>query len=90
MLGGEQDALQITLREISHVLERLNHQGSRLDDVDEKLGAAFDEYTVRVSAAVDSLFGHVRDMKSALEPALDTLSSIVEQAENFYPQSKAK
>ena len=88
VLGGQDAALQATLKEIQIVLERLKGQGDKLDGIDEKLGQAFDVYTDRVATAVDGLFGHVRDMKNELEPALDTLRAIIEQAEKFSPESR--
>lgn len=90
LIGGERDAMRATLEEIRQVLERLKGEGAKLDTIDEKLGQAFDMYRDRVSAAVDGLFGHVRQMQDVLAPALDTLRSIVEQAEQFAPESRAK
>ena len=63
-------------------------QGDRLDDMDEKLGSAFDTYSEQVSSAVHGLFEHVREMQDKLNPALDTMREIVEQAEQFAPQSR--
>ncbi|MEA5159814.1 hypothetical protein U5903_03410 [Cereibacter johrii] len=63
-------------------------QGERLDDIDGKLGQAFDTYAAQVARAVDMLFGHVREMQDHLNPALDTMKEIVEQAEQFAPQQR--
>ena len=87
-LGGSSKAINASLVNLSAMLDRLKGQGERLDDIDGKLGKAFDEYTSRVATAVESLFGHVRKMNEELAPALDTLRSIVEQAEQFQPESR--
>lgn len=88
ILGGQQRAIETSLKGLAEMLDRMNGQGDRLDDIDEKLGKAFDEYTNRVGTAVESLFGHVRKMQDELSPALDTLRAIVEQAEQFRPESR--
>lgn len=61
-------------------------QGDRLDDMDEKLGRAFEEYQKQVETAVGSLFDHVRKMLDILNPAIDTMRDVVDQAERFAPQ----
>jgi ABC-type transporter Mla subunit MlaD len=86
-LGGHAKAIEASLAGLSEMLERMKGQGDRIDDIDEKLGAAFETYASRVATAVDSLFGHVRKMQDELSPALDTMRTIVEQAEQFRPES---
>lgn len=88
-LGGQNRLIEASLESLTQALERMRGQGDRLDDMDEKLGSAFDAYTTQVEAAVEGLFGHVRDMQDKLNPALDTMREIVEQAEQFVPQSRA-
>jgi hypothetical protein len=88
ILGGQERAIENSLKGLSEMLDRMKGQGDRLDDIDEKLGKAFDDYTMRVATAVESLFGHVRKMQDELGPALDTLRAIVEQAEQFRPESR--
>lgn len=56
--------------------------------MDSKLGNAFEIYTDQVARAIDGMFGHVREMQDRLNPALDTMREIVEQAEQFAPQSR--
>ena len=87
-LGGQQRAVQATLAGLNEALERMQGQGERLDDLDTKLGHAFEEYRSRVGEAVDGLFGHVREMQQELDPALGTMREIVEQAESFVPESR--
>lgn len=87
-LGGERRAIEATLTGLSSAIDRMKGQGDQLDDIDEKLGAAFEQYTKQVEAAVNGLFGHVKSMQDQLNPALDTMREIVEQAEQFAPQSR--
>ncbi len=89
-LGGESKAVQASLKAVEQMLDKLKGQGERLDDIDEKLGKAFEEYRTRVEAAVGTLFGHVRDMQKELAPAIDTLKSVVDQAQDFMPESKRR
>jgi ABC-type transporter Mla subunit MlaD len=87
-LGAQRHAVEAILASLANALERMRGQGDRLDDMDEKLGQAFDAYTAQVASAVETLFGHVREMQRTLSPALDTMREIVDQAEQFAPQSK--
>ncbi|MCY4057118.1 MAG: hypothetical protein OXG44_03865 [Gammaproteobacteria bacterium] len=71
-------------------MEGTRGQGDRLDDIDQKLGRAFENYRSQVATAVDALHGHVREMQEKLTPALDTMREIVEQAERFVPEQRAR
>ena len=86
-LGGQRRAIEETLSLLGQSLERMRGQGERLDLMDEKLGAAFNEYQQQVEGAVGKLRGHVTEMQGHLNPALDKMREIVEQAEAFTPQS---
>lgn len=90
ILGGEQKAIAATLEQLTQALERMRGQGDRLDQMDEKLGAAFERFSKEVETGVDSLHGHVRELQDKLNPALDTLREVVEQAEKFSPQSRGQ
>lgn len=90
MLGGEVRAVEASLAGLAAMVDRLRGQGDRLDDLDEKLGKAFETYAARVQAAVGVLFEHVKTMQNTLDPALSTLQSIVEQAEAFAPESRRR
>jgi ABC-type transporter Mla subunit MlaD len=87
VLGGHKNALESTLSGALAMLERLKGQGARFDEIDEKLGVAFDAYTNRVDTAVRVLFDHVKTMQEELAPALATLRTVVDRAEQFIPQS---
>jgi predicted nucleic acid-binding Zn-ribbon protein len=90
ILGSEAKAIEASLSGIEVMLEKLRGQGDRLDDIDEKLGKAFEAYRTQVASAVEGMFGHVKEMQAQLSPALDTLHSIVEQAEQFAPESRRR
>jgi len=88
ILRSESKSIENALAGVSSMLERLKGQGDRLDEMDMKLGQAFELYTENVEKAVQGMFGHVRDLQDRLNPALDTMREIVEQAEQFAPQSR--
>ncbi|MHA6692772.1 MotA/TolQ/ExbB proton channel family protein [Devosia sp. A449] len=88
ILGTEARAIEAGLEGVAAMLERLKGQGDRLDDMDSKLGQAFEIYTTQVASAVDSMRGHVSELQGRLSPALDTLQAVVDQAEQFAPQSR--
>lgn len=88
ILRSESKSIESALAGVSSMLERLKGQGDRLDEMDGKLGQAFELYTENVEKAVQGMFGHVRDLQDRLNPALDTMREIVEQAEQFAPQSR--
>lgn len=89
ILQAEAKSIESALGGVSVMLERLKGQGDRLDEMDGKLGQAFDLYRDNVDKAVQGMFGHVRDLQERLNPALDTMREIVEQAEQFAPQSRS-
>lgn len=90
ILGAEAKAIESSLEGVAAMLEKLRGQGDRLDDIDEKLGKAFETYTNHVAQAVEGMFGHVRELQNQLSPALDTLQAVVEQAEQFAPESRRR
>ena len=87
VLASKATAVDATLDGVSVMLDRLRGQGDRIDDIDVKLGKAFDAYTRQVAGAVDGMRHHVQELQEKLAPALDTLQIIVDQAEQFAPQS---
>jgi ABC-type transporter Mla subunit MlaD len=90
VMSAEARAMESTMANISGMLEQMKGQGERLDDIDGKLGRAFDIYNQQVAAAVDTMFGHVRDLQNKLGPALDTMREIVDQAQQFAPESRVQ
>jgi methyl-accepting chemotaxis protein len=87
-LGGEQKLLEATLAKLGEALTQIERQREQIDDMDEKLGSAFEEFTKHVRTAVDTLFGHVRTMNGELAPAIDKMHEIVDRAEKFLPESR--
>lgn len=83
ILSSEARAIEAGLEGVTAMLERLKGQGDRLDDMDSKLGRAFEVYTTQVASAVDSMRGHVSELQGRLNPALDVMQAIVDQAEQF-------
>jgi len=87
LIGGQQKSIQATLAMLEQSINQMKGQGDRLDEMDEKLGAAFEQFTSQVSNAVGGLFDHVRQVQERLTPALETMREIVEQAEQFAPEA---
>lgn len=87
VLGSEQKAIENALGGIGVALDKLREQGARIDDIDGKLGRAFEIYTQQVSGAVDGMRQHVQELQQTMQPAIDTLKSVVESAEEFMPKS---
>jgi len=90
VLGSEQQAIENALEGIQIALERLRDQGNRIDDIDGKLGRAFEIYTQQVSGAVDGMRQHVQQLQEKLQPGIDTLKTVVETAEEFIPKSRTR
>ena len=90
VLGSEQQAIENALEGIQVALQRLREQGNRIDDIDGKLGRAFEIYTQQVSGAVDGMRQHVQELQEKLQPGIDTLKSVVETAEEFIPKSRTR
>jgi len=90
ILAGEQTAIQATLKLLESCIERMRGQGDRLDEMDDKLGNAFEGYRTEVQRAMDSLEDHVRKIQEQFTPALSTLHTLVEQIEEFAPSSRRK
>lgn len=88
ILNGKQRAIEAALEGVKQVVERMNGQGARLDDLDKKLGDAFDKYNKHVNTALEMMLDHTRKMQEELTPALDVMREVVEQAERFVPQTR--
>lgn len=89
ILGHKSKSIEATLALVEQMLARLRGQGDRLDDMDEKLGRAFEAYNTQVEAAVSSMRDHVTGLQRELQPALETLREVVDRAEEFIPQSRS-
>lgn len=87
-IGTEREGVMASLKAAEAMLSQLRTQGDRLDQLDEKLGKAFETFRLRVEAALDTTVTHVQRVQDILDPGLATLRSVVEQAEAFVPQSR--
>lgn len=87
-LSAEQKLIESSLSKLGEVLQRLESQGDRIDEMDEKLGAAFTQFATHVRTSLDTFAEHVRKMNGELTPALDTMRQIVDQAERFIPEQR--
>lgn len=94
-LGGQQTLLQesiasmgTVLHDMVTMLERMNEQQIRMDDMDEKLGNAFNEFKEQVNVAIVKLIDHVRTMNDELGPAIDKLHDVVDRAETFLRETE--
>ena len=86
VLGKNREGIERALDGIGGLVDGLRGQGDRLDDIDGKLGAAFEEYNQSVGQSLQQIANHVRDMQNVLAPSLETLREVVDQAERFAPQ----
>lgn len=89
ILGDQQTGISAAMEGLAAALREMRGQGDRLDTMDQKLGAAFEQYRTQVEATMNGTAEQVRGIVEILNPALDTMKSVVEQAEHFAPQSSA-
>lgn len=89
ILAGKQRAIEAALEGVKEVIDRMKGQGEKLDELDSKLGDAFEKYAKHVSSALEMMVDHAREMQAQLSPAIDQMREVVEQAERFIPQSRA-
>lgn len=85
-LGTEREGIQRNLEATRSVISQLSQEADNLDKIDEMLGRALKEYGAQLEAALGTAQDHVGQMRDALAPGLDTLKSVVEQAETFIPR----
>lgn len=88
ILNTEQNAVQASLAGVNTLVERMKGQGEKLDDIDNKLGVAFEEYAKHIGSALELMLNHTRQMQEELTPAVDVLREVVDQAEQFIPESR--
>jgi ABC-type transporter Mla subunit MlaD len=89
ILVGKQRAIEAALEGVKEVIDHMKGQGDKLDELDSKLGEAFEKYAKHVSSALEMMVDHAREMQAQLSPAIDQMREVVEQAERFIPQSRA-
>ncbi|MCA0045327.1 hypothetical protein [Celeribacter litoreus] len=84
-LGTEREGIRRNLEATRAAISQLSTEADKLDQIDEMLGKALKEYNAQLEAALGTAQDHVGEMRDALAPGLDTLKSVVEQAEAFLP-----
>lgn len=89
-LGNEREGIRRSLAATHAAMSQLSSQAEKLDQIDEMLGRALREYNSQLEAALGSAQDHVAQMRDALAPGLDTLKSVVEQAEAFLPSQRQR
>ena len=87
ILGRHHQGVSSSMEGLAIALRELEGQGSRIDDLDIKLGNAFETYRSQVEATMQDAAGKVREIVEILNPALDTMKSVVESAEEYIPSS---
>lgn len=84
-LGNEREGIRNSLEATRAVMEQLLEEAEKLDQIDEMLGRALQQYNAQLDEALGSAQDHISQMRDTLAPGIDTLKSVVEQAENFMP-----
>lgn len=84
-LGTEREGVRQSLEATRAALSQLSDEAEKLDEIDEMLGRALKDYSTQLEAALGSAQDHITEMRDTLAPGIDTLRSVVEQAESFMP-----
>lgn len=87
-LGQEREGIVANLEATRGAMRQISEQAETLDDIDEKLGIALQHYATTFDQSLSTAESHIRSMQQILEPGIDTLRSVVEQAEAFVPQAR--
>lgn len=84
-LGTEREGIHAALEATRAALAQLSEEAEKLDQIDEMLGRALQQYNAQLDGALGSAQDHITQMRDTLLPGIDTLKSVVEQAESFMP-----
>lgn len=84
-LGNEREGIRRSLEATHAAMAQLSSEAEKLDQIDAMLGRALTEYNAKLEAALGTAQDHVKEMSDTLDPGLQTLRSVVEQAEAFLP-----
>ena len=82
------DAINSTIDSVETITDNFALQAARLDDMDGKLGQAFERYATNVESALGLLKNHVSEMQAKVTPAIDRMREVVAHAETFIPSSR--
>jgi ABC-type transporter Mla subunit MlaD len=89
-IGGEQRAIATVVTSIEGLVRAMKGQGDRIDDIDTKLGGAFELYANSTETSMQAIRSHVQEMASELNTALDALRAIVDSLQAFEPQQSKR
>ena len=87
-LGTEREGIRRSLAATETAMRQLSVEAEKLDEIDIMLGRALTDYAAQLEAALGTAQDHVGEMRDKLAPGLDTLKSVVEQAESFMPSQR--
>ena len=87
-LESEREGVRSTMESTRATLSQLSKEADKLDQIDEMLGRALQQYNSQLDSALGSAQDYVTQMRDTLSPGVDALKSVVEQAENFIPAQK--
>ena len=87
-LGNEREGIRRSLEATRAAMAQLADEAEKLDQIDQMLGRALTQYNEQLEAALGTAQDHVGEMRDTLAPGLDTLKSVVEQAEQFLPAQR--
>lgn len=87
-LGNEREGIRRSLEATRAAMAQLSEEAEKLDQIDQMLGRALTQYSEQLEAALGTAQDHVGEMRDTLAPGLDTLKSVVEQAEQFLPAQR--
>ena len=89
-LGNEREGIRSSLEATKAAMAQLSKEAEKLDQIDIMLGQALEQYNTQLDAALGSAQDHISQMRDTLAPGIDTLKSVVEQAESFMPTQTRK
>lgn len=87
-LATERDAIAANLSAVKAALERFETIARNFDDIDDKLGNAFNTYRKEIESALANIGERSTVIHTEHARALDTLTTLVSQTDAFLPQQK--
>ncbi|WP_102107404.1 hypothetical protein [Oceaniglobus roseus] len=87
-LGNEREGIRQSMEATRAALRDLSDQARKLEEIDQLLGRALQDYNSQLESALGTAQDHVIEMREKLAPGLDTLREVVQQAEAFLPAQR--
>ena len=88
VLGDEHRSIAAVVASIESLVGAMKGQGDRIDDIDAKLGHAFEVYASSTEQSMQSIRSSVTEMTEELNGALGALRAIVDSLQDFEPQQR--